>query len=378
MEYLEPLDFYEKIFKDNSKKKYHQKPGRLLCFDVSVKYVSLAVSDWKNKTAVPLRALDRQEISPTSNVADLFQSLISEYNIVGFVVGTRNTNSIDAETQIFIADLCEAGNFREFKYSTCIASENGEFIFKQILNFVSENLKLSLPRAQNIMEKPYAVCALQTYLDDMNKMLDGSNKKSIRSGTSTMPFDATRPSSSYDTVPQMECLMPLNFYKEIFKDILRNGYDWRLLGLHVGEKYVSLSVSDWKNKTAVPLRALDRQEINLTSNVADLFQSLIYEHNIVGFVIGTSRASIDAPTQNLIDNLCKDGKFKVLKYTIWDCSITSKHAEFVFNRHLEFILENLNQPENLNRTVMEMCYAVPALQGYLDITNKMLEEDWNI
>ncbi|TXG58889.1 hypothetical protein EZV62_016718 [Acer yangbiense] len=348
MENLNPLDFYEKILKDILRKKYYSKPGRLLCFDVSDKYVSLAVSDWKNKTAAPLRVLDRQQNNLTSSVADLFQSLISEYNIVGFVVGTRNINSIDVQTQIFIDDLCEAGNFNDFKYSTSITPENGEFIFKQILNFVLENLKLSPP--QKIMEMAYAVCALQTYLDDMNKMVDGSNNKSIMRGTSAMPFAAMLPSSSHDTVPQMEYIDPLDFFKEIFKDILRNGYDLnsgRLLGLHVSEKYVSFSMSDWKNKTVVPLRALDRQENNLTSSAADLFQSLISEHNIVGFVVGTSKASFI-------------------------------HAEFVFNRHLEFILENLNQPKNLNQTIVEMCYAVPALQGYLDITNKMVEEDWKI
>ncbi|KAK0584170.1 hypothetical protein LWI29_008602 [Acer saccharum] len=209
MEYLKPTDFYEQIFKDISRKKYNSKPGRFLCFDVNDKYVSLAVSDWKNKTAAPLRALDRQENNSTSNAADLFQSL--------------------------------------------------------------------------------------TYLDDMNKMVDGSNNKSIMRGTSAMPSAAMLPSSSHDTVPQMEYIDPLDFFKEIFKDILRNGYDLnsgQLLGLHVSEKYVSFSMSDWKNKTVVPLRALDRQENNLTSSAADLFQSLISEHNIVGIVVGTSKANL--------------------------------------------------------------------------------------
>ena len=106
MEYLKPTDFYEQIFKDISRKKYNSKPGRFLCFDVNDKYVSLAVSDWKNKTAAPLRfeisyyimfvfmfsiccnviflqhsrAFDRQENNSTSNAADLFQSLVLKFN----------------------------------------------------------------------------------------------------------------------------------------------------------------------------------------------------------------------------------------------------------------------------------------------------------
>ncbi|KAK0583024.1 hypothetical protein LWI29_032594 [Acer saccharum] len=75
---------------------------------------------------------------------------------------------------------------------------------------------------------------------------------------------------------KMKYLKPLNFYKEIFKDILmkKDSKHGRLLGLDVSEKYVSLAVSDWKNLTAVPLRALDRQENNMTSMAADIFQSL--------------------------------------------------------------------------------------------------------
>ncbi|KAK3220572.1 hypothetical protein Dsin_014542 [Dipteronia sinensis] len=125
-----------------------------------------------------------------------------------------------------------------------------------------------------------------------------------------------QPSSPHDTVSQMKYLKPLDFYEEIFKDILikKDLKPGRLLGLDVSDKYVSLAVSDWKNKTAVPLRALDRQENNLSSMLADIFQSLIPEHNIVGFVVGTRQS----------------------------CPL---NAEFVFKQNLEFIIENLAQPQ---------------------------------
>ncbi|KAK0598657.1 hypothetical protein LWI29_036705 [Acer saccharum] len=85
----EPREFLQGNFKDILIKRDYLKPGRLLGLDFSDKYVSLAVSDWKNLTAVPLRALDRQEIN-MSSMADMIQSLISEYNLVGFVVGSKN------------------------------------------------------------------------------------------------------------------------------------------------------------------------------------------------------------------------------------------------------------------------------------------------
>ncbi|TXG68147.1 hypothetical protein EZV62_003082 [Acer yangbiense] len=121
----------------------------------------------------------------------------------------------------------------------------------------------------------------------------------------------------------MKYLRPVNFYEEIFKEILKKE-DYlkpgRLLGLAVSDKYVSLAVSDWKNKTAVPLRAVDRQEVNMSS-MADMIQSL------------------DAQIEKFIDDLRKTGKVKGLTYTFWDYGIT--------------------------------------LKGYLDCTNKMVKEDWD-
>ncbi|KAK2664130.1 hypothetical protein Ddye_002704 [Dipteronia dyeriana] len=184
----------------------------------------------------------------------------------------------------------------------------------------------------------------------------------------------------------MKYLKPLNFYKEFFKEFLvrKDSKHGRLLGLDVSDKYVSLAVSDWKNLTAVPLRALDRKENNLSSMAADLFQSLIPEHNLVGFVVGTDfkisntgSPPLDAQTQNFIDDLSKTGKVEGLKYTYWDGGITSKNAEFVLKQHVEFILESLKQPQDMSNIIMEKCQAVSALQGYLDGANKMVEEDWD-
>ncbi|KAK0573129.1 hypothetical protein LWI29_003380 [Acer saccharum] len=119
MEYLKPVNFYEEIFKDILKKEDYLKPGRLMGLDVSDKYVSLAVSDWKNKTAVPLRALDRQEIN-MSSMADLILSLISEHNLVGFVIGTKYGRPMDAQTQNFIDDLCKTRKVKGLKYTVWV------------------------------------------------------------------------------------------------------------------------------------------------------------------------------------------------------------------------------------------------------------------
>ncbi|TXG68162.1 hypothetical protein EZV62_003097 [Acer yangbiense] len=188
----------------------------------------------------------------------------------------------------------------------------------------------------------------------------------LRSDT-TLLFAVTRSSSPHDTVSQMKYLKPVNFYKEIFKEILmkKDLKHGRLLGLDVSDEFVSLAMSDWKNLTAVPLRALDRQENNPSSMAADIFQSLIPEHNLVGFVVGTKYTyPIDAQTQIFIDDLRKTGKVEGLKYTIWDRGIRSKNSEFVLKQHLKFILENMNQPQHMSKTIMENCHAVSAPQDF--------------
>ncbi|KAK1550002.1 hypothetical protein Q3G72_012178 [Acer saccharum] len=151
--------------------------------------------------------------------------------------------------------------------------------------------------------------------------------------------------------------------------------------LDVSDKYVSLAVSDSKNLIAVPLRGLHRKKTNMTS-MADIFQSLISEHNLVCFVVGTPYTwHCDAnpflkQTQIFIDNLCETGKLEGFKYTFWDTSIRSKNSEFVLEQHVKFMLEHLNQPKiKKPKTIMNKCLAVSALQGFLDCTNKMVAED---
>ncbi|KAK2634476.1 hypothetical protein Ddye_029268 [Dipteronia dyeriana] len=197
----------------------------------------------------------------------------------------------------------------------------------------------------------------------------------------------------------MKYLNPMDFYGEIFKDILKKE-DYlkpgRLLGLDVSDKYVSLAVSDWKNKTAVPLRALDRLEINMDL-MADMIQSLISEHNLVGFVVGIKHAKpMDAQTRNFIDHLCKTGKVQGLEYTIWEFGITSKPLVIQIVRSFRCVTECRICIQTASEIYIrefasalasaalghvtnnyEKCYAVCALQGYLDCTNKMVKEDWD-
>ncbi|XP_065621832.1 uncharacterized protein LOC112036451 [Quercus suber] len=155
----------------------------------------------------------------------------------------------------------------------------------------------------------------------------------------------------------MRYVKPLNLFHDLLKSkAVKRG---RLLGLDVGDKYVGLAVSDTHNKIASPLSVLLRKKSNIDLMVSD-FQSLISELSLVGFVVGCPfdrrRSAPDAVQVKLfIDDLCKTGKLKGLKYTYWDESFTSKNVEL--------LLKPLNLHPVQSKTIIDKFAAVGILQS---------------
>ncbi|KAK2643143.1 hypothetical protein Ddye_024906 [Dipteronia dyeriana] len=178
-------------------------------------------------------------------------------------------------------------------------------------------------------------------------------------------LEATSPSSLRPFIDgyifsQMKYLTPVDFYTKIFNDILMNKdlKHGRLLGLDVYENYVSLAISDPNNLIDVPLRNLNCQDVTINYTVADIILSLIPEHNLVDIVVGTDydlKCPFDIPALVFLDGLRRTGIFEVLKYTFWDRGLTSMHVQY--------ILENLNQPQDMSKTIIEKCHAVSSLQS---------------
>jgi len=76
--------------------------------------------------------------------------------------------------------------------------------------------------------------------------------------------------------------------EELFRKVLEVGSKnkaTRLLGLDVGSKYVGVSVSDEKNRIALPLSVLCRTKTNVNL-MADDFKTLVSKYSIAGFVVG--------------------------------------------------------------------------------------------
>ncbi|KAK0577321.1 hypothetical protein LWI29_031283 [Acer saccharum] len=194
----------------------------------------------------------------------------------------------------------------------------------------------------------------------------------------------------------MKFVKPLQFFEELLKRrALRPrehncNYELtgRLLGLNVGDNYVALAVSNSANVTALPLRPLHRQE-NDMCQMANAFQTLISEHNVVGFVVGfpysrkiykaicrKEMTEIDdhyvTTVKNYINDLSKTGKFEGFKYTYWDGDVTSKNSEFVYDQYRCFTYE-FKSP--LSDTVVDNLDAFRVLQGYLDVAKVLVASD---
>lgn len=164
MRYMKPLSLFQDLLKSNALER-----GRLLGLDVGDKYVGLAVSDPDNKIANPLSVLLRKKSNISLMAAD-FQSLISEFSLVGFVVGCpfdRNYNSRDAaQVKIFLDDLSRTEKLQGLRYTywdECFTSKNVELFLKP--------LKLHSVESKTILDKFAAVGILQGqgYLDYVNR-----------------------------------------------------------------------------------------------------------------------------------------------------------------------------------------------------------------
>ncbi|TXG65377.1 hypothetical protein EZV62_006652 [Acer yangbiense] len=177
----------------------------------------------------------------------------------------------------------------------------------------------------------------------------------------------------------MKFLQPLNLFKESLKREAskRN----QLLGLNVGDRFLTLAVSDPENISAVPLRVWPTVLYDKAS-VADTIQTLIPKHNLMGLVVFSPNiSSKSCPIYSYIGGLHKTGKLEGLMYTCWDVNFTSKvrvcHVEFVSNHHVEFI-KSLSLPKHLSEKCIEQFAAWHMLQGYLDYSNILVAIDKDI
>lgn len=162
MRYMKPLSLFQDLLKSNALGQ-----GRFLGLDVGDKYVGLAVSDPKNKIATPLSVLLRKK-SNIDLIATDFQTLISKFSLVGFVVGCpfyMNYNSPHgAQVKIFVDDLCKTGKLEGLRYTywnESFTSKNVELLLRP--------LKLHPVESKTILDKFAAVGILQGYLDYVNR-----------------------------------------------------------------------------------------------------------------------------------------------------------------------------------------------------------------
>ncbi|KAH9765629.1 YqgFc domain-containing protein [Citrus sinensis] len=174
MKYVKPLRLFEQMLKRKVSKR-----GRFLGLDVGDKYVGLSISDPKNKIASPLSVLLRKK-NTIDLMAEDFRSLISEFNLEGFIVGypfNRQQNAADAvQVKLFIDDLSATKKLEDMKY----AYWNEGFTSKNLtVYFSSQGVELLLNpldlhpvEHKTILDKFAAVGILQEYLDNANRKVN--------------------------------------------------------------------------------------------------------------------------------------------------------------------------------------------------------------
>uniref|UniRef100_A0A0D9YFC8 YqgF/RNase H-like domain-containing protein n=1 Tax=Oryza glumipatula TaxID=40148 RepID=A0A0D9YFC8_9ORYZ len=177
MRLLKADQLFRKVIDDGSRKQ-----SRLLGLDVGSKYVGLAVSDDKNRIALPLSVLSRTKTN-ISLMADDFVTLVSKYSLAGFVVGypfnLQGQSSPNAlQVRLLVGELCKTGKLDDMSYTYWDENFTSKVMCVEAL---LHPLKLHDPvETKTMTDKFAAVCILQRYLDNMNRELrsaDNSGKQ---------------------------------------------------------------------------------------------------------------------------------------------------------------------------------------------------------
>ncbi|KAK1575750.1 hypothetical protein Q3G72_007978 [Acer saccharum] len=136
---------------------------------------------------MPLCPMHRQE-NDMALMVDKFQTLISDYNVAGFVVRlptdlspTKHDPAITRQhVGDFVKELSKSRKLRGFKYAywdDLATLKNMDFALKHHVEFVFEHLNLSEEVSKEIMDKLAATRVLQAYLDCVNTVVEIDKEK---------------------------------------------------------------------------------------------------------------------------------------------------------------------------------------------------------
>ncbi|TXG64529.1 hypothetical protein EZV62_011523 [Acer yangbiense] len=145
--------------------------GHFLGLDVYQNHVSLAVSDPDNRTAFSLSPLDRKKYNNMDAMANELQTLISKYNVEGFVFGIPSHYDDDKDYQyylgtdgkIFIDGLCDTRKFEGLTY-TVWEKQDASKLVESMLKVCNTPEEV----AKNVITRSSALSILQKFLKAAN------------------------------------------------------------------------------------------------------------------------------------------------------------------------------------------------------------------
>ncbi|TXG64532.1 hypothetical protein EZV62_011526 [Acer yangbiense] len=147
--------------------------GHFLSLDVYQNHVSLAVSDPDNRTAFSLSPLDRKKYNNMDAMANELQTLISKYNVEGFVFGIPSHYDDDKDYQyylvgtdakIFIDGLHDTRKFEGLTY-TLWEKKDASKLVESMLKVCNTPEEV----AKNVITRSSALSILQEFLKAANR-----------------------------------------------------------------------------------------------------------------------------------------------------------------------------------------------------------------
>ncbi|KAK1575425.1 hypothetical protein Q3G72_005404 [Acer saccharum] len=311
-EYLRP----SQLFLETLKRKRDYENPVFLGFSFSKDYAIVTISYYTISRTSIYREFER-DTTLLDKLIEVVQEVIDDpdYGLLGIVIEDNNSFK---DVHNLMDNLCKKGNFESLKY-TCwkhdIESENsawdrsalGSLFCRE--TFYYEHERLEVISAENMLLSFVDFCHALYEDEDLER--EDKDEREDR--------DLEREDSKI----KIEYLKPSQFFRETMKRDYQNPV---FLGFSFSTEYAIVTISNYPISRARIYREFPI-DTTFLGNLTDVVRSVkndVEKYDLVGIIIDNNNSVKDI--HNLMDNLCKKGNFKSLKYTCWKNDIVSKNS----------------------------------------------------
>ncbi|TXG68230.1 hypothetical protein EZV62_003165 [Acer yangbiense] len=359
IEYLKPSQLFHETLK---RKRDYENPV-FLGFSFSKDYAIVTISYYTISRTSIYSEFER-DTTLLDKLAEVVRKVKDDpnYGLLGIVI--EDNNSIDIHN--LMDNLCKKGNFESLKY-TCwkhdIESENsawdrsalGSLFCRE--TFYYEHERLEVISAENMLLSFVDFCHALYEDEDLER-----EDKDLEMEDKDERED--RDLEREDSKRKIEYLKPSQFFRETTKRDYQNPV---FLGFSFSTEYAIVTISNYPISRARIYREFPI-DTTFLGNLTDVVRSVkndVEKYDLVGIIIDNNK-SVDI--HNLMDNLCKKGNFKSLKYTCWKNDIGSKNSIY---DSLYFSAELMLQKRGASITIN---FDIERVGAFLDAFNILQRE----